>query len=109
MIRQVKSTCCPDANGRQPKDGEQSWTLRFPLENGQDYMEVKIGKRGRDALLDMLGQEAIDDNSECKCVCHNGKVGMPHLVGECCDECQSCGIRLARPMYKHKRLCVGNI
>lgn len=47
----------PEANGRQPLAGERGWTLSIPLENGDDYLEIRLGKRGRDAILDMLKQE----------------------------------------------------
>ncbi len=54
----------PDANGRTPKPGERKWTLSFPLENGDDYLEIEIGKKGREAIRAMLAQEDADDAAE---------------------------------------------
>lgn len=64
MIRRLKTSDCPDANGRQPLADEQKWTLSFPLEGGDDYLELEIGKKGRDALWAMLIQETADDTAE---------------------------------------------
>lgn len=64
MIRRLKTRCCPDAGGREPEPGEQKWTLSFPLEGGDDYLELEVGRRGRDALLAMLAQEEADDAAE---------------------------------------------
>jgi hypothetical protein len=64
MLRKFRAIDSPDANGRQPQFGDQKWTLTIPLENGDDYLEVEIGKRGRDGLLAMLRQEEEDDADE---------------------------------------------
>lgn len=50
----------PEANGKKPIIGQQEWTLSFPLEDGERLI-VKIGRRGRDALLSMLQREDRDD------------------------------------------------
>jgi hypothetical protein len=64
MIHQYKTIDCPDANNRIPKDGDYKWTLSFPLENGDDYLEVEIGKRGRDAILAMLSEDERDTSTK---------------------------------------------
>ena len=64
MIKRFKSSDCPDAGGRIPLAGEQKWDISFPLEGGDDYLELEIGKKGREALLAMLEQEVIDDHLE---------------------------------------------
>lgn len=61
MIIFHRASDCPDANGRVPLSGEQKWTLSLPLENGDDYLFIEIGKRGRNAILAMLVQEDKDD------------------------------------------------
>lgn len=61
MIVTLRSMDHPEANGRHPRSGEQQWTLSVPLENGQDYLELHLGKRGREALRDMLNKEEEDD------------------------------------------------
>lgn len=65
MIRKFKARDCPDADGRQPLPGEQKWTLSFPLEGGgDDYIEIEVGRRGREAMRAMLEQEDRDDAAE---------------------------------------------
>lgn len=64
MILKYRSSDCPDANGRIPKSGEQKWTLSFPLENGDDYLEIVIGRRGREAIKAMFNQEESDDKRD---------------------------------------------
>lgn len=61
MIHRIVAADAPTAAGRQPQPGEQQWTLTFPHENGDDYVEIVIGKRGREALMAMLAQEDTDD------------------------------------------------
>ena len=61
MIITLRSIDHPEANGRHPKIGEQWWTLSVPLENGQDYLELHLGRRGREAIRGMLDQEDADD------------------------------------------------
>ncbi len=56
-IIRYRSIDSPDARGRNPESGELRWTLSIPLENGDDYLEVAVGKRGRDAIKRMLQQE----------------------------------------------------
>ena len=60
MIIKYKSADHPEANGRKPQIGDLRWTLSFPLENGDDYLELEIGGKGREAILDMLNQEDKD-------------------------------------------------
>ena len=60
MIIKYKSADHPEANGRKPQPGDLRWTLSFPLENGDDYLELEIGRKGREAILDMLNQENKD-------------------------------------------------
>lgn len=61
-----KSKDCPDADGRQPLDGEKKWRLSFPLEGGDDRLIVEIGARGRASIRAMLAQEDQDDAMEDK-------------------------------------------
>jgi hypothetical protein len=61
MIHKFKTKDAPTANGREPKFGEQQWTLTFPHENGDDYIEIILGKKGRDAVKAMIAQEEKDD------------------------------------------------
>lgn len=67
MIHRFRTSDCPDADERQQQEGEQRWTLSFPLEGGDDYLEVTVGRKGRDALLAMLAQEEADDAREEAC------------------------------------------
>ncbi len=64
MIHSFKTSDCPDADGRVPQPGEQKWTLSFPLEGDDDYLEVQIGAKGRESFLRMLEQEKKDDEAE---------------------------------------------
>lgn len=64
MIQKFKTEDHPSANGRLPEPGERQWTLTFPLEGTDDYLEVCIGKRGHDALIKMLVDELSDDAKE---------------------------------------------
>jgi hypothetical protein len=68
VIRRFRASDCPDADGRQPQPGEHKWTLSFPLEGGDDYLEVEIGAKGRAAIRAMLAQEEDDDAKEGKTV-----------------------------------------
>ncbi len=49
----------PEANGRQPKFGESSWSPYFPLENG-DVLHLHLGQIGRDTMFGMLIAECKD-------------------------------------------------
>lgn len=49
----------PEANGRKPIEGEQGFSLKFPLENG-DLLIVKMGKVGWDTVGQFILDEAID-------------------------------------------------
>lgn len=40
--------------------GEIGWTLSFPLDNGDGYLEVRMGEKARKAFIHMLKEEAID-------------------------------------------------
>lgn len=60
MIHKYKTLDCPDANNRTPESGEQKYTLNFSLESGDDYLEIEMGKKGRDSILRMLTQEKLD-------------------------------------------------
>ena len=55
-----KTKCHPEANGRKPQNGEQEWTLTFPLEDGS-CLVVQMGKLGRESMMGMLVQEVADD------------------------------------------------
>ena len=49
----------PEANGRQPKNGESQWTPHFPLENG-DVLYLHIGEHSRNIMFGMMIAEAKD-------------------------------------------------
>lgn len=66
MIHTFRSSECPGADGKPPEPGDQKWTLSIPLEGGDDYLEVEIGKKGRAALRAMLEQEEWDDAQAAK-------------------------------------------
>lgn len=57
----IKFRCAdhPEANGRTPKHGEQSYELVFPLETGQ-VLQIKFGQKGFDTvsqiMLDMMAE-----------------------------------------------------
>lgn len=55
----LRTTCDPEANGRQPQPDDVRYTLTFPLENGEELV-VQMGKKGRDLLLGMLICEEED-------------------------------------------------
>lgn len=61
MIVNLRSQCHPEANGRTPISGEQQWSLSVPLENGDDYLELHVGRRGFEALKLMLDKMSDDD------------------------------------------------
>lgn len=48
-----RTKCHPEANGREPQDGEKAWTVFMPLEDGST-LYVSMGKKGRDILFGML-------------------------------------------------------
>jgi hypothetical protein len=50
----------PEANGRQPQFGDVAWTIRLPLETGEDLI-VHMGKKGRDTLFGMLIADCQDN------------------------------------------------
>lgn len=60
MIYRFKTKDCPDADGRQPQSGERKWTLDFQLEDG-GRLYVEMGRKGRNALIEMIAQEDADD------------------------------------------------
>ena len=53
----------PEANGRVPLKGDRRYTLKFPLENG-DELQVHMGNEGMETFRMFLGQEVIDDSEE---------------------------------------------
>ena len=55
----------PEANGRNPTIGEQGFTLKFPLENGDDLI-LKCGKETFDRFAEMIGRMIVDDHIEGK-------------------------------------------
>lgn len=53
----------PEAKGRTAQAGEVAWMFSIPLEDGR-LLRLKMGKLGRESLLEMLGSELIDDVAE---------------------------------------------
>lgn len=89
MIRKFRTTDHPEADGRLPQTGDQQWTLRFPLEGGDDYLEVSIGKKGRDAIRAMLIQEESDDAAG-RCQCPFCDSGDTFTAEDGWKNCRSC-------------------
>ena len=55
-----RTSCHPEAFGHEPEPNDQQWKLTFPLENVSNLI-VLMGKIGREALMEMLVQEVVDD------------------------------------------------
>ena len=53
----------PEANGRTPKNGEQRFTLLFPLENG-DALKVHMGRESMNHFETFIAQMMVDDQAE---------------------------------------------
>lgn len=53
----------PEANGRRPQTGEQRFSLKFPLDNG-DELTLHCGKETFDRFAEMIGQMIVDDEKE---------------------------------------------
>lgn len=56
----ITTDCHPEANGRQPDPGDQGWKFNATLDDGA-ILELRMGRKGRDALLAMLMWENADD------------------------------------------------
>lgn len=50
MIIIYRSSDHPEANDKEPTYEDVAYTLTIPLDNGDDYLEVHIGCKGRQAL-----------------------------------------------------------
>lgn len=59
MIYRFKTPDCPDANGRQPKAGDVRFVIDFKTDDG-GHIFIEMGRKGREAILDCLAQEAAD-------------------------------------------------
>ena len=64
MIQVIRTADHPEANGRQPLAGERDYVVSFPHENGDDYIEIRMGERGYRALCDMIDAMRRDDEAE---------------------------------------------
>jgi hypothetical protein len=53
----------PEAGGKKAVPGQREWQLLFPLDTGESLL-VKIGRRGRNALVEMLSKEGEDDKEQ---------------------------------------------
>lgn len=53
----------PEANGRKPLFGEQRFSLKFPLESGEDLI-LHCGKETFDYFAEMIGKMIVDDEPE---------------------------------------------
>jgi hypothetical protein len=53
----------PEANSRKPLVGEQRFSLKFPLENGEDLI-LHCGKETFDRFAEMIGKMMVDDELE---------------------------------------------
>jgi hypothetical protein len=52
--------CSPSKRPGGLQEGEHEWIYKIPLHDGR-FMELHCGKTGRDSLLMMARQEALDD------------------------------------------------
>lgn len=50
----------PDADGRHPEQGDQKWTLSFPLVDGR-LLLLSIGKVGFEALEEFITRHRAED------------------------------------------------
>ena len=50
----------PEAHGRMPVKGDYAYTLKFPLENGDDLV-VECGQEDLDRFAEMIGKMMVDD------------------------------------------------
>lgn len=57
---ELRTRCDPEANGRLPQPGDTRWTVRLPLETGEELV-VHIGQKGRDTLFGMLIADCHDN------------------------------------------------
>lgn len=55
----------PEANGRIPQKGEQRFTLKFPLENGEE-LKLHMGREGMNHFETFIAQMMVDDNEEAR-------------------------------------------
>jgi len=53
----------PEANGRKPLAGEQRFTLKFPLESGEE-LQIHMGREGINHFETFIAQMMIDDHEE---------------------------------------------
>jgi len=53
----------PEANGRQPRNGEVEYRLNFKLETGENLI-IQMGQSSRDDILTLLEQEQTDIDKE---------------------------------------------
>jgi hypothetical protein len=53
----------PEALGRAPVEGEQRFTLIFPLENG-DELKLHMGKESMNHFETFIAQMMVDDEAE---------------------------------------------
>jgi hypothetical protein len=59
----MRTESAPDANGRQPKAGDERWTIRLPLDNG-DKLILFMDRACRDKLFGMLIAERVELGEE---------------------------------------------
>lgn len=53
----------PEANGREPEQGDVRFVLHLPLENGST-LTIRMGRQGRDTLFGMLIAECHDSGEK---------------------------------------------
>lgn len=56
-----KAACDPEANGNRPQPGDVRFTIQIRLEHGE-FLQVTMGKKGRDLLFGMLIADCHDSN-----------------------------------------------
>lgn len=64
MLTTFRTPDHPKANSRIPQPGEREYVLTFPHENGDDYVEIKMGHKGYASLCRMIEQMRKDDEKE---------------------------------------------
>jgi hypothetical protein len=53
----------PEANGRQPRYGDERWTINMPLENGE-ILYIEMGRKSRDVIFGMLIADCVDSGEK---------------------------------------------
>ena len=58
-----RTQCHPEANGRNPQEGEYKWDFKFTLEDGSTLM-IELGKEAHDDFRGFVLREEMEDAME---------------------------------------------